>query len=106
MEAKNEGANISDTNSGESSSKKLKKDRLADAVNSFAEFFKQNVQSKNPPKADSKEVYDIVSNVLGLSRQQVLKAAKRFLNHTEEFEMLKNLPEDEKLDWVLLCIEQ
>lgn len=105
MEAENEGANISETTSGESSSKKLKRDRLADAVSSFAESFKEYVQSRNPPKPDSKEVYDVVSNVVGLSRQQVLKAAKQFLNNTAEFDMLKGLPENEKLDWVLLCLE-
>jgi hypothetical protein len=105
MAVENEGANLSEATSGESSSKRLKRDRLADAVSSFAESFKDYMQSKNPPKPNTKEVYEVVSNIIGLDRHQVLKAAKKFLNNTDEFAMLKELPDDEKLDWVLLCLE-
>ncbi|XP_057547009.1 uncharacterized protein LOC130825683 [Amaranthus tricolor] len=105
LETENQGAHISDATSGESSIKKLKRDRLADAVTSFAETFKEYMISRNPPKPDSKEVYDVVSRVVGLDRYEVLKAVKRFLNNIEEFEMLKTLPESEKLDWVILCLQ-
>ena len=104
LETENQGAHILDAASGESSSKKLKMDRLADAVTSFAETFKEYMISRNPPKPDSKEVYDVVSRVVGLDRQEVLKAVKRFLNDIEEFEMLTTLPENEMLDWVILCL--
>ena len=60
LETENQGAHISDATSGESSIKKLKRDRLADAVTSFAETFKEYMISRNPPKPDSKEVYDVI----------------------------------------------
>ncbi|KAL2937217.1 Frizzled-4 [Bienertia sinuspersici] len=105
METKIEGTSASETSSG-GSNKKLKRDRLANAVSSFAESFKEYVsKAQGPLKSSSREIYDIVSSILGLSRQQVLKAVKIFMSGpVEEFDMLKNLPEQEKLDWVLLCI--
>ena len=105
METENQGAHISDVTSGESSSNKLKRDRLADVVTNFVEKFKEYMISRNPPKLDSKEVYDIVSRVVGLDQQEVLKAVKRFSNNIEEFEMLKTLLDIEKLDWVILCLQ-
>uniref|UniRef100_A0A803MSF4 Uncharacterized protein n=1 Tax=Chenopodium quinoa TaxID=63459 RepID=A0A803MSF4_CHEQI len=82
------------------------RDHLADAVSCFAESFKEYVsRAQGPPKPSSQEIYKVVSSVLGISRHQVLKVLKRFMNGTvDEFEILKNLPEGEKLDWVLLCI--
>ncbi|KAL2942311.1 Collagen alpha-1(XIV) chain [Bienertia sinuspersici] len=58
-----------------------------------------------PSKPSSQEIYNVVSNVLKISQHQVLRAVKRFMNGTiDEFDMLKNLPEEQKLDWILLCI--
>ena len=74
---------ISDATLGESSSKKLKRDRFAAAITSFAETFKEYMISRNPLKLDSKEVYNVVSRVVELDRQEVLKAVKRFLNNVE-----------------------
>ncbi|KMT02615.1 hypothetical protein BVRB_9g202990 [Beta vulgaris subsp. vulgaris] len=105
MEAENEGVSTSETPSGESN-KRLKRDRLADAVSSFAKSFKDYLKAKDPPKPTSSEVYDVVSNVLGITRHQILRVVKRFLGGTvEEFDMLKRLPKHEKLDWILSCLE-
>ncbi|KMT02385.1 hypothetical protein BVRB_9g204980 [Beta vulgaris subsp. vulgaris] len=105
MDTETEGGSTSETSSG-GSNKKLKRDRLADAVSSFADSFKEYVsKAQGPPKPSSQEIYDVVSSVLGLSGQQVLQAVKRFMNGpVNEFDMLKHLPEEQKLDWILLCI--
>ncbi|KAL2942438.1 Serine/threonine-protein kinase PknD, partial [Bienertia sinuspersici] len=88
------------------SNKRLKRDILADAVSSFVESFKEYVnRAQGPPKLSPQELYSVVSNVLGITRHQVLRAVKRFKSGTiDEFDMLKNLPEEQKLDWILLCI--
>ncbi|RAL50130.1 hypothetical protein DM860_007804 [Cuscuta australis] len=88
-------------------SKKVKKDRLEEAVTSFTNSFNEYVQSKinMTSKASGKEIHDVVSKVDGILRHQVLKAVKKFMNMPDEFQMLKDLPEDEKLDWILLCLE-
>ncbi|KNA06554.1 hypothetical protein SOVF_179940 [Spinacia oleracea] len=106
METESEVGSTSETISGVSN-KRLKRDRLADAVSSFAESFKEYVSmSRNPPRPTSQEIYDVVSSVLGFSRHQVLRDVKRFVNGTnDEFDMLKNLPDDQKLDWILLCVD-
>ncbi|XP_021860459.2 uncharacterized protein [Spinacia oleracea] len=79
METENEVGSTSETTSGESN-KRLKRDRLADAVSSFAESFKEYVsKARNPPRPTSQEIYEVVSSVLGLSRHQVLRAVKRSL---------------------------
>ncbi|XP_021723016.1 uncharacterized protein LOC110690478 [Chenopodium quinoa] len=104
MENENDNASTSETASGDSN-KRLKKDRLADAVSSFAESFKEYVSKSTRPT--SQEIYKEVSSVLGISRHQALRAVKRFLNGTlEEFDMLKNLPDDQKLYWIILCIDE
>ncbi|XP_057250816.1 uncharacterized protein LOC104893710 [Beta vulgaris subsp. vulgaris] len=92
-----------------SGSHKRKKDSVADAVNSFAESFREYVQSKmnDTPKPTCQEIYTVVSEVYGISRNQIMRAVKRFMNgNPDEFLMLKELPEDEKLDWVLLCLAE
>ncbi|KMS96113.1 hypothetical protein BVRB_001860 [Beta vulgaris subsp. vulgaris] len=92
-----------------SSSRKRKKDSVADAVNSFADSFREYVQSKmnDTPKPTCQEIYTVVSEVYGISRNQIMRAVKRFMNgNPDEFLMLKELPEDEKLDWVLLCLAE
>uniref|UniRef100_A0A803L9U5 Myb/SANT-like domain-containing protein n=1 Tax=Chenopodium quinoa TaxID=63459 RepID=A0A803L9U5_CHEQI len=77
----------------------------ANAVSSFAESFKEYVSKSTRPT--SQEIYKEASSVLGISRHQALRAVKRFLNGTfEEFDMLKNLPDDQKLDWIILCIDE
>ena len=92
-----------------SSSRKRKKDSVADTVNSFAESFREYVQSKikDTPKLTCQEIHAVVSQVLGISRIQTMRAVKKFMNgNPDEFLMLKELPEDEKLDWILLCLDE
>ncbi|XP_021747540.1 uncharacterized protein LOC110713394 [Chenopodium quinoa] len=104
MDTEIEGVSTSETPSG-GSNKRLKRDCLADALSYFAESFKDYVsRTQGPPKPSSQEIYEVVLSVLGISRHQVLQAVKRFMNVTDEFEMLNNLSEGENLDWVLLCI--
>ncbi|KMS95737.1 hypothetical protein BVRB_005390 [Beta vulgaris subsp. vulgaris] len=105
MDTEIEGGSTSKTSPG-GSNKKLKRDRLADAVSSFTDSFKEYVsKAQDPPKPSSQVIYDVVSSVLGLSGQHVLQAVKRFMNGpVNEFDMLKHLPEEQKLDWILLCI--
>ncbi|KAL2938102.1 L10-interacting MYB domain-containing protein [Bienertia sinuspersici] len=94
------------TNSG---SRKRKKDSVAEAVNSFAESFREYVQSKikDTPRPTCQEIHVVVSQVFGISRSQIMKAVKRLMNgNPDEFLMLKELPEDEKLEWVLLCLAE
>ncbi|KAL2939728.1 Acetaldehyde dehydrogenase 6 [Bienertia sinuspersici] len=64
------------TNSG---SRKHKKDSLVEAVNSYAESFREYVQSKikDTPRPTCQEIHAVV---------------------------FQELPEDEKLEWVLLCL--
>ncbi|KAK9706961.1 hypothetical protein RND81_07G163900 [Saponaria officinalis] len=92
-----------------SRSKKQKRDRLADAVTRFTECFSDYVQSKPKeiPKPSPDEVHEVVKNVDGIGRNQIMRATKRFLNGPiNDFEMLKTLPEGDKLDWVLLCLNE
>ncbi|KAL2923027.1 L10-interacting MYB domain-containing protein [Bienertia sinuspersici] len=92
-----------------SSSRKRKKDSVADAVNSFAESFREYVQSKikDTPRPTCQEIHTVVSQVFGISRSQIMRAVKRFMNgNPDEFLMLKELPENEKLEWVLLCLDE
>ncbi|RAL53644.1 hypothetical protein DM860_012259 [Cuscuta australis] len=88
--------------------KKVKKNHLAETVTSFTKSFNEYVQSKinMTSKASGKEIHDVVSNVDGIFLHQVLKAVKKFMNMPDEFQMLKDLREDEKLDWILLCLEE
>ncbi|KAL2923372.1 Small EDRK-rich factor 1 [Bienertia sinuspersici] len=103
MDTKIDGASTSENSSGDSN-KRLKRDHLADAISGFVESFKEYVsRAQGPPKPNSQEIYYVVSNVLGISRHQVLRAVKRFMYGTaDEFEMLKNLFEEQKLDRILL----
>ncbi|XP_074364701.1 uncharacterized protein LOC141705709 [Apium graveolens] len=121
MEMENEVGSGSETVS-EESNKRIKRDRLADAVTRFAESFTEYVadavtrfaesfteyvsKAQGPPRPPSKEIYDVISAVPYISRMQILKGVKSFMNGTPEmFEMLKSLPEDDKLDWILLHID-
>ncbi|XP_074335607.1 uncharacterized protein LOC141672823 isoform X1 [Apium graveolens] len=105
MELENEVASTAETGSGELN-KRQKRDRLADAVTSFAESFKEYVsKSKEPPRPTCKEIYEVVSTVDKITDNDVMRAVKRFLNgQVDEFEMLKSLPDDKKLGWILLLI--
>uniref|UniRef100_A0A803N1Q8 Myb/SANT-like domain-containing protein n=2 Tax=Chenopodium quinoa TaxID=63459 RepID=A0A803N1Q8_CHEQI len=95
MDTEIEGGSTSETSSG-GSNKRLKRDRLADVVSYFAESLKDYVsRTQGPPKPSSQEIYEVISSVLGISRHQVLQAVKRFMNGTNDFEMLKNLSEGE-----------
>ncbi|KAL9224537.1 hypothetical protein vseg_000562 [Gypsophila vaccaria] len=87
--------------------KKQKRDRLAEAVANFTECFRDYVQSKpkETPKPTPQEIHDVVKNVEGIGRHQVMRATRMFTNGPiGDFEMLKALPNDEKLDWVLECL--
>ncbi|KAL2904816.1 GMP synthase [glutamine-hydrolyzing] [Bienertia sinuspersici] len=94
MEIEIEGASTSENSSG-GSNKRLKRDQLVDAVNRFSESFKEYVRrAQGLPTSNSQEIYNVVFNVLGISRHQILRALKRFMNGTlDEFDMLKNLLE-------------
>ena len=104
MEKVNETCSASKANSA-SSNKRIKKYCIVDAISRFTDSFEKYLQSNKPPsKPDSKEVYDVVSKVVILDRHEVLKATKLFLKGKKEFDVLKGLLENEKLDWVLLCL--
>lgn len=105
MEMENEVGSGSDTISGESN-KRVKRDRLADAVSKFAESFTEYAsRAQGPPKPSSKEIYDVISAIPRITRMDILKGVKSFMNGTPDmFEMLKSLPESDNLDWVLLNI--
>ncbi|KAL2900402.1 Transcription antitermination protein NusB, partial [Bienertia sinuspersici] len=84
-----------------SSSHKRKKDSVANAVNNFAESFREYVQSKikDTPRPTCQEIHTVVSQVFGISRNQIMRAVKSFMNgNLDEFLMLKELAENEKLD--------
>ncbi|KAL1816919.1 uncharacterized protein LOC108208423 isoform X2 [Daucus carota subsp. sativus] len=105
MELEND-ISTAETGSGESN-KRQKRDRLADAVTSFAESFKEYVsKAKEPPRPTCKEIYEVVSEVIGITDDQAMRAVKRFVNgKVDEFEMLKNLPDNEKKrSWIMLLI--
>ena len=105
MELEND-ISTAETGSGESN-KRQKRDRLADAVTSFAESFKEYVsKAKEPPRPTCKEIYEVVSEVIGITDDQAMRAVKRFVNgKVDEFEMLKNLPDNEKnRSWIMLLI--
>ncbi|KAK9714481.1 hypothetical protein RND81_06G097500 [Saponaria officinalis] len=92
-----------------SRSKKQKRDRLAEAVTRFTECFSDYVQSKPKEilKPSPNDVHEVVKNVDGIERNQIMRATKRFLNGPiNDFEMLKKLPEGDKLGWVLLCLNE
>uniref|UniRef100_A0A803N8Q6 Uncharacterized protein n=1 Tax=Chenopodium quinoa TaxID=63459 RepID=A0A803N8Q6_CHEQI len=65
MENENENESTSETASGDSN-KRLKRDRPADVVSSFAESFKEYMSKSTRPT--SKDIYKEVSSVLGISR--------------------------------------
>ncbi|KAK9733129.1 hypothetical protein RND81_04G045600 [Saponaria officinalis] len=98
------GSSSVDTTST-SSRKKSKRDQLAEAVTSFADSFKDYVETKvkSTPTLSGKEVYEEVSKVYGILPHQVLRAVKILMGSPQNFQMLKDLPEDQKLDWILLC---
>ncbi|KAL2930012.1 Hut operon positive regulatory protein [Bienertia sinuspersici] len=86
-----------------------KKDSVADAVNSSAKSFREYVQSKIKDilRPTCQEIHSVVSQVFGISRSQIMWAVKRFMKgNPDEFLMLKELPKDEKLEWVLLCLAE
>ncbi|XP_074296630.1 uncharacterized protein LOC141627006 [Silene latifolia] len=77
-----------------SKSEKQKRDKLADVVTSFTECFREYVQSKlkEKPKPTPQEIHDVVKNVEGIGRHQVMKATRKFTTGPlSDFEMLKSL---------------
>ncbi|XP_020244377.1 uncharacterized protein LOC109843717 [Asparagus officinalis] len=109
MEGANEGESSSrevSKSSTSKSNKKLKIDPLANAVSDVGEMLKEYLVSTNPPKADCEEIYAEVSKVRGIPPHQFLRAVKRFIDgSTHDFRMLKLLPDNQKLDWIMLCLE-
>ncbi|KAH9623885.1 hypothetical protein KSS87_018555 [Heliosperma pusillum] len=99
--------NVSDTTSM-SSKKKRKSDSLADAVTQVADTLKSYVEArlKATPTLGGKEVFDEVSKVVGILRPQVLRAVNMFVEMPVKFQVLKDLPSDQKLDWILLCLDE
>ncbi|KAL2897599.1 putative nuclease HARBI1, partial [Bienertia sinuspersici] len=90
------------TNSG---SHKRKKDSVAEAVNSFTD--PAQARPARPLAISSQEIHAVVSQVFGISRSHIMRALKRFMNgNPDEFLMLKELLEDEKLEWVFLCLAE
>ncbi|XP_074272611.1 uncharacterized protein LOC141596379 [Silene latifolia] len=90
-----------------SGSKKQKRDHLADAIINFAGCFNDYLQSKTKEvlKPSPKEVYEVVKNIKGIGRREILKATKKLMDGpVNYFEMLQILPEDEKLEWILVCL--
>ncbi|KAL8120249.1 hypothetical protein AgCh_017412 [Apium graveolens] len=98
MELENEVVSTAETSSGELN-KRQKRNRLADAVTSFAESFKEYASKvKEPPRPTCKEIYEVVSTVDKITDSDAMRAVKRFVNgQVDEFEMLKSLPDDKKL---------
>ncbi|KAL2900043.1 AP-4 complex subunit mu, partial [Bienertia sinuspersici] len=78
------GGRSSSKDPNNSGSRKRKKDSVAEAVNSFPSVW----HFKESDYEGSKKV-------------------KRYMNsNPDEFLMLKELPEDEKLEWVFLCLAE
>ncbi|KAL8146913.1 hypothetical protein AgCh_004589 [Apium graveolens] len=98
MDLENEAISTAETGPGESN-KRQKRDRLADAVTSFAESFKEYVsKAKEPPRPTCKEIYEVVSTIDKITNNEAMRAVKRFVNgKANEFEMLKSLPDDKKI---------
>ncbi|KAL2924652.1 Polypeptide N-acetylgalactosaminyltransferase 4 [Bienertia sinuspersici] len=68
---------------------------------------KKIAKIKDTPRPTCQEIHTVISQVFGISRSQIMRAVKRFMNgNPDEFLMLKELPEDEKLEWVLLCLAE
>ncbi|KAK9757514.1 hypothetical protein RND81_01G167500 [Saponaria officinalis] len=90
-----------------SSRKKPKRDQLVEAVTSFADSFKDYVETKakSTPPLSGKEVYEEVSKVYDILPNQVLRAFKILMGSPQNFQMLMDLPEDQKLEWILLCLD-
>ncbi|KAL8099751.1 hypothetical protein AgCh_032121 [Apium graveolens] len=105
MELENEVVSTDETGSSESN-KRQKRDRLADVVTTFAKSFKEYVsKAKEPLRPTCKEIYEIVSTLDKITGNEDMRAVKMFVNEkADEFEMLKSLPDDKKLDWILLFI--
>lgn len=101
-----EGGSSSVDTTSSNSRKKQKHDQLADAVSSFAHCFQTYVDSRINTTVSGKEVRDVVSKVHGILPFQVLRAVKILMKCPEEFKMLKDFPEEEKLDWILLFLDE
>ncbi|XP_074306110.1 uncharacterized protein LOC141641342 [Silene latifolia] len=91
-----------------SSKKKRKSDSLADAVTQVANTLQSYVEArlKSTPTLGGKEVFDEVSKVVGILRPQILQAVNVFVEASVKFQVLKDLPSDQKLDWILLCLDE
>ncbi|KAL8101663.1 uncharacterized protein LOC141686870 [Apium graveolens] len=65
-------------------------------------------KAKEPAKRTCKEIYDVISNVDGITDDEVMRAVKRFMNgNVDEFDMLKSLPDNrKKRSWILLLINE
>ncbi|KAH9607286.1 hypothetical protein KSS87_012820 [Heliosperma pusillum] len=103
-----DGSSSSIDTTSMSSKKKRKSDSLADAVTQVVDTLKSYVEArlKATPTLGGKEVFDEVSKVVGILRPQVLRAVNMFVEMPVKFQVLKDLPSDQKLDWILLCLDE
>ncbi|XP_074320310.1 uncharacterized protein LOC141657085 isoform X2 [Silene latifolia] len=103
-----DGSTSSIDTTSTSSKKKRKSDSLADAVTQVANTLQSYVEArlKATPTLGGKEVFDEVSKVVGILRPQILQAVNMFVEAPVKFQVLKDLPSDQKLDWILLCLDE
>ncbi|KAL8101662.1 uncharacterized protein LOC141682504 [Apium graveolens] len=93
---------IAETGSGESN-KRQKRDCLGQGVPHASAYLSKE---KVPSRPTCKEIYDVISNVDGITDDDVMRAVERFRNgDVDEFDMLKSLPDNQKKrSWILVLI--
>ncbi|OMO94123.1 hypothetical protein CCACVL1_06154 [Corchorus capsularis] len=98
-----------DSIEGSSQRKKRKKDPLVEIVGEMATSLKEYVEMKKNqerPKPTGEEIYGVVSKIVGLNRNDIFGAVNRLMNGCpEQFYLLKSLPDDEKIDYVLYLLQ-
>ncbi|OMO49835.1 hypothetical protein COLO4_38347 [Corchorus olitorius] len=97
-----------DSTEGSCRKKKRKKDPLIEIVGEMATSLKEYVEMKKNqerPKPTGEEIYGVVSKIVGLNRNDIFAAINRLMNGCpEQFYLLKSLPDDEKIDYVLYLL--
>ncbi|CAL9005593.1 unnamed protein product [Prunus brigantina] len=86
--------------------KKAKKDPLEHAAGEVSKLLQEFLASQMKLQLKGEEVLAVVSKIPNLSRLQVFKAVRILSGNTEEFSLLKSLPDVEKTEWILLLISQ
>ncbi|OMO58774.1 hypothetical protein COLO4_34387 [Corchorus olitorius] len=91
------------------SKEKRKKDPLIEIVGEMATSLKEYVEMKKNqerPKPTGEEIYGVISKIVGLNRNDIFAAVNRLMNGCpEQFYLLKSLPDDEKIDYVLYLLQ-